>query len=279
MVRYVPRYPPFPPSPTSYREDSRPSHILTVQPTTGQKTCPVPTRQIRAHFDSDTITVYQAYNAAIADAAVAAQKLDASPLFKITRMTWIKPSFMWMMYRCGWATKENQERVLAIKMRHEHFAELLSQAVPTDQITVCSIKPSSASASLEMPRMPKLITHQKLTDCANKHSVRMAVRTKSTDVHIQWDPERNFHLDKLPIRSIQIGIPACLVQKWIDEWIVSIKDVTDSAREFRCRDTAWKDKESFEVWCYRLGWLPYEAPYDDHLSRAVRRRIGMEDEE
>src|SRR4051812_17137799 len=27
------------------------------------------------------------------------------PPFKAGRMTWIKPSFLWMMYRSGWATQ------------------------------------------------------------------------------------------------------------------------------------------------------------------------------
>jgi len=57
----------------------------------------IPYRQIRALHDAETITVYQAYSAAIADAAIASQKLCASPDFLFTRMTWIKPSWNWMM--------------------------------------------------------------------------------------------------------------------------------------------------------------------------------------
>ncbi|WP_141653813.1 DUF4291 family protein, partial [Erwinia billingiae] len=30
----------------------------------------------------------------------------ASPPFSMTRMTWIKPSFLWMMYRSGWGMKD-----------------------------------------------------------------------------------------------------------------------------------------------------------------------------
>lgn len=47
----------------------------------------VPYRQVRAVFDADTITVYQAYAAAIAEPAVAAQTFVAP--FKRERMTWI----------------------------------------------------------------------------------------------------------------------------------------------------------------------------------------------
>lgn len=58
----------------------------------------VPYKQIRALYDEDTITVYQAYSASIAIPAVKEQCLSASPDFQLgTRMTWIKPSWCWMM--------------------------------------------------------------------------------------------------------------------------------------------------------------------------------------
>jgi hypothetical protein len=38
------------------------------------------------------------------------------------RMTWVKPSFLWMMYRCSWAKNDKgQERVLAIDISREDF--------------------------------------------------------------------------------------------------------------------------------------------------------------
>lgn len=62
-----------------------------------------PIRQIRATWDTTSITVYQAYDDAIADAAVRAQKFVAP--FSFARMTWVKPSFLWMMERSGWARR------------------------------------------------------------------------------------------------------------------------------------------------------------------------------
>lgn len=53
--------------------------------------------EIRALYDDETITVYQAYSSAIATEAVKTQRLSASDTFKIQRMTWIKPSWCWMM--------------------------------------------------------------------------------------------------------------------------------------------------------------------------------------
>lgn len=98
---------------------------------TGEQTT-TPYRQIRALYDDDTITVYQAYNEEIAAAATRDQKLDASPRFRPGRMTWIKPSWCWMMYRAGYSYKDaNQARILALRTRRQAFLELLEAAVPT----------------------------------------------------------------------------------------------------------------------------------------------------
>ena len=83
-------------------------------------------RQVRAVFDSDSITVYQAYCHEIADAALAEGTFVAP--FRMNRMTWIKPSFLWMMYRCGWASKPGQERVLAIRMNRSGFEAALAES-------------------------------------------------------------------------------------------------------------------------------------------------------
>lgn len=71
-------------------------------------------KQIRALYSENTIRVYQAYSDVIADSALSAGTF-VSPPFKTERMTWIKPSFLWMMYRSGWSRKDNnQRRILAI---------------------------------------------------------------------------------------------------------------------------------------------------------------------
>ena len=85
-----------------------------------------PHLEIRADYDARTIVVYQAYRAEIAEAAVAAQRFVAP--FSLSRMTWIKPSFLWMMERCGWATKDGQERVLAVRITRAGWEEALSNA-------------------------------------------------------------------------------------------------------------------------------------------------------
>ena len=81
-------------------------------------------KEIRALYTGDTIRVYQAYNQAIAQEAV--QNGTFGSRFCLERMTWIKPSFLWMMYRCGWGMKENQEYILGIDIRREAFDDIVT---------------------------------------------------------------------------------------------------------------------------------------------------------
>src|SRR5690349_11801607 len=87
------------------------------------------TRQIRATYDATTITVYQAYSPAVADAALAAGRFVAP--FSFTRMTWIKPSLLWLMHRSNWARKPAQERILAVRITRAGWEQALAQAVLT----------------------------------------------------------------------------------------------------------------------------------------------------
>lgn len=156
---------------------------------------------IRAAYDEHTLTVYQAYHAGLARAAVAQQSL-ALPGFKMERMTWIKPSFLWMMYRSGWATKENQERVLALKIRR---------------------------SGLEWALQHACLSHFDPT--AHPNQAEWKRQLQAAPVRIQWDPERDLHLNPLPHRAIQIGLSGEAVPRYVHEWVVEIADVTDLAHE------------------------------------------------
>jgi hypothetical protein len=155
--------------------------------------------QIRADYDDTTITVYQAYSPEIAGPAVRAGRFV--PPFKRERMTWIKPSFLWMMYRCGWATKPGQERVLAIRITREGFAWALARAA---------------------------LSHYAPEVHASREAWQQEVRT--SPVRIQWDPERSLGLQPLPYRSLQMGLSGEAVDRYVDEWITEMTDVTALAR-------------------------------------------------
>ncbi|WP_051712827.1 DUF4291 domain-containing protein [Actinoalloteichus caeruleus] len=157
-------------------------------------------RKVRANADASSVVVYQAYPAAIADPALRAGTFVAP--FKQERMTWIKPSFRWMMYRCGWATKPGQERVLAVRISLEGLWWALRR--------------SCASSH-----------------GGGRHPNREAWRRQLAEspVRVQWDPERDMDLNPLPQRSIQIGLGPEASRRYVDEWIVELTDVTELARE------------------------------------------------
>ncbi|KAF2712656.1 hypothetical protein K504DRAFT_464725 [Pleomassaria siparia CBS 279.74] len=88
-----------------------------------------PFRQIRAHYDTNTIVVYQAYSSEIASIAVEHQKLNASSSFSMGHMTWIKPCWAWMLYRVGYSYKDaRQTHILLLTMIQDAFIGLLRRA-------------------------------------------------------------------------------------------------------------------------------------------------------
>jgi hypothetical protein len=103
-------------------------NIITEFYTQGQEQWPKTGQHILAHQTSGQIVVYQAYKKSIANFAVANQFLGG-PAYSYNRMSWIKPNFLWMMYRCGWAAKENQESVLALWIDKADFESILNEAV------------------------------------------------------------------------------------------------------------------------------------------------------
>ncbi|MFI9326615.1 DUF4291 domain-containing protein [Kitasatospora sp. NPDC052868] len=145
--------------------------------------------QVRADHDARSIVVYQAYPPAVADPAVRAQRFV--PPFSFNRMTWIKPSFRWLMHRSNWARKAGQERVLAVRITREGWEEALSQAVLT------SSDPASVARAA---------------------------------VHVQWDPERSLRGAALNHYSIQVGVGRGLIRTFAEEWVVGITDVTPQVR-------------------------------------------------
>lgn len=88
-----------------------------------------PNFQIRATFTRERIIVYQAYPQRIAEPALQAGKF-VEP-FSFNRMTWIKPSFLWLMSRSNWATRSNQEHILAVHIKRSGWEWALAHSVLT----------------------------------------------------------------------------------------------------------------------------------------------------
>ena len=159
-------------------------------------------KHILAQYDDNSIIVYQAYRPSIAEYAIKHQKFGGD--FKLTRMSWIKPNFLWMMYRCGWATKEGQEYVLGIRLTKTFFDEILRSAV------VSSFEKS---------------------DFENRETWQQAVDT--SDVRLQWDPDHDPLGNQVERRAVQLGLRGDILRRYAEQEILEIIDMTPFVIEQR----------------------------------------------
>ncbi len=152
---------------------------------------------ILAQLRGENIFVYQAFNPQIADYAVKNQQFGG-PHYSFSRMSWIKPNFLWMMYRAGWASKSGQERILAIEIGLDKFEYILSQAV--------------------------ISSYQQ-----DQYETRAlwADAVENSEVRLQWDPDHDPYGQKLERRAVQLGMKGQVLKSFATEWIVSIEDITD----------------------------------------------------
>lgn len=193
-----------------------------------------PKYQVRARHTASTITVYQAYRPEIGGPAARHGRFPAS--WKRERMTWIKPSFLWMMYRCGWGTKEGQETVLAIDIDREGFLWALRNACLSHHVP--ALHGDQASWKRQLRQAP---------------------------ARVQWDPERDLHLSPLPHRSLQLGLAGEAAARYADEWIRGIEDVTPLATKIHGLVRAGQLESA-------AGLLPEERPFavDDEVLARLR---------
>jgi hypothetical protein len=162
---------------------------------------PVDGQHIVAHQSETQVVVYQAYNPVIAQFAVENQYLGGAS-FSYGRMSWIKPNFLWMMYRCGWASKENQERVLALWLAKSDFERILSEAVFS---TFTAGRYESAD-----------VWKQELA---------------TKNVRLQWDPDHSPYGDKLTRRALQLGLKNDTLEQFGKQQVTRIEDITEFVRQ------------------------------------------------
>jgi hypothetical protein len=192
-------------------------------------------RHILAHFDADSIVVYQAYRPAIGRYAAEHQRFGGE--FSFARMSWIKTNFLWMMYRSGWGTKPGQEVTLAIRMQRPGFDQLLRETVHAS--FVADIYSDQAAWA----------------DAVARSSVRL-----------QWDPDNDPSGEKLERRAIQLGLRGEALERYAQQWLIAIDDISEFVAEQRQHAQARSS--------YGLLQTPSEAvyPVDDADSA---RRLGL----
>jgi hypothetical protein len=155
---------------------------------------------ILGQFDDHSIVVYQAYRPSIGHFAAKHGYLGGE--FSLNRMSWIKPNFLWMMYRSGWGTKEGQEVILAIWLKRSAFDSILEQAVPSRYV-------------------PEHFSNEAAWKQAVDHS----------NVRLQWDPDHDPSGRPVERRAIQLGLRDEALAHFAHEWIVAIEDISEFAHE------------------------------------------------
>jgi hypothetical protein len=170
--------------------------VLVTEPYSEQiKVWPRQGRHVLAQFDAETVVVYQAYNPAIGRHAAAHGAFGGD--FSYARMSWIKTNFLWMMYRSGWGTKENQEITLALRLRRTFFDGLLAHAVPSSW-------------------------DRDLYPTAEDWSRAVG----GSDVRLQFDPDHHPSGAKLDRRAIQLGLRGGVLEAFGRRELVEVIDLT-----------------------------------------------------
>ncbi len=164
---------------------------------------PASGQHILAQHDADTVVVYQAYRPSIGAAAVADGRLGGGG-FGMGRMSWIKPNFLWMMFRSGWGTKPDQEVTLALRITRAGFEEILAAAVPS------GFKPGQFES---------------------REAWEAAVR--GSDVRLQWDPDHGPTGEACERRAIQLGLRGAALRRLVEEWTVGVEDLSAFVAEQR----------------------------------------------
>ncbi|MGH1339191.1 MAG: DUF4291 family protein [Aureispira sp.] len=161
-----------------------------------------PKLEIRALFTEQNIAVYAAFSDSIATVALQNQQL--LPPFVYTRMTWIKPSFLWLMYRSDWGNRSGMTRILRIWITRQAWEKALQEAILTTP---------------DYPIYPnKKVWRKKL---------------EQTGIRVQWDPERAIDNKKLNFKSIQVGITGKYSEVYAKKWITKIEEVTPLAHSIQ----------------------------------------------
>lgn len=153
-------------------------------------------RHILAHHDTETVIVYQAYCPSIAVHAISHGAFGGD--FSYARMSWIKPNFLWMMYRCGWGTRKDQEVVLGLRLRRSFFEDVLGRAVAS------TFRASGVSSRDEW-----------------------TAAVAKSDVRLQWDPDHAPDGHPLPRRAIQIGLRGVALQAFGARELLEVIDMTE----------------------------------------------------
>lgn len=157
-------------------------------------------KAIFANFDDEGVYLYQAFKPETVSVAV--EKGTFGKGFGLDRITWIKPSFAWLLRRSKYASKNRMQAIAKIKVSHQSWLEILEQ-------------------SIETHFNPNIFENE---------DIWQSSLNKSDVIH-QWDPERDLDGRPLDRQAIQVGIRGEVIKKYVESYILKVEDVTDLAKE------------------------------------------------
>jgi len=197
---------------------------------------PVAGRHIMASFDDSSVIVYQAYRPSIGLYA-ARQGRFGGPDFSLNRMSWIKPNFLWMMYRSGWGTKDGQGVILALRLRRSFFDSILAAAVPSSfDVSVYPVREQWQSA------------------------------VAASEVRLQWDPDHDPAGRPLQRRAVQLGLRGETLAAFAGPELLEVTDISDFVADQHTHVRA-NDLQRLAVPLERV-YVPSDP--------AIARHIGLE---
>jgi hypothetical protein len=191
-------------------------------------------KHILAHFDDTSVVVYQAYRPAIGHFAATHGSFGGE--FSLTRMSWIKPNFLWMMFRAGWGMKEGQETILAVRIKRSAFDTLLEQAVHSTY--TAEVYASEAEWKDALTR---------------------------SEVRLQWDPDHDPSGARVERRALQLGLRGQVLAHYAHDWILDLEDIT----EYVHHQHGYAQSHA-----YQQLVLPQETVYPV-TTESVIRRLGL----
>jgi hypothetical protein len=83
-------------------------------------------------------------------------------------------------------------------------------------------------------------------------------------VHVQWDPERTLAGAARDQRAIQVGLSRHVIQEYVDDWTVEIRDLTPTVRKIAGHLREGRRDRAAAL-------LPKERPYP--VPDAIARRL------
>jgi hypothetical protein len=186
-------------------------NLITESYVSQKSRWPTAGRHILAQFDAESVVVYQAYCPAIGHFAARNGYFGGS--FGLHRMSWVKPNFLWMMYRSGWGSKENQEVTLAVRLRRDAFDQILRQAVHSSFAAEIYGSPQDWEQSVAR-----------------------------SDVRLQWDPDHGPSGSSLNRRAIQLGLRREALLSYSRDWLLEIEDISEFVQAQRTSAVAPFDR-------------------------------------